>query len=106
MYVYLTSGMDGVGEAKDRVSCDFTKDSFDLKIHDFGGKNYRLVKTNLDKEIIPSESKVVVKKNSIKITLRKVGAAWALLPAAAAHAVARKVPQACPRQQLPRAGQR
>eukprot|EP00966_Prymnesium_polylepis_P028197 651991-Prymnesium_polylepis.1 len=63
--------MDGVGEAKERVSCDFKKDSFDLKIVDFGGKSYRLVKTNLDKDIVPAESKVVVKKNSIKLVLRK-----------------------------------
>jgi len=71
VYVYVTSGMDGVGEAKERVSCDFKKDSFDLKIVDFGGKSYRLVKTNLDKDIVPAESKVVVKKNSIKLVLRK-----------------------------------
>ncbi|KAL1524297.1 hypothetical protein AB1Y20_019200 [Prymnesium parvum] len=76
VYVYLTSGLDGIGEAKDRVSCEFSKSSFDLKIHDFGGRNYRLVKTNLDKDIIPHESKVVVKKNRITITLRKAKGAY------------------------------
>lgn len=72
VYVYLSSGMDGVGEAKERVSCDFTKDSFDLKILDFGGKNHRLFKSNLEKDIVPGESTVVVKKNRIIIKLRKV----------------------------------
>jgi|EP00908_Phaeocystis_cordata_P002760 calcyclin binding protein len=54
-----------------RAACDFTGCSFDLKIKDFNGKNYRLFKNNLDKEIVPGESKVVVKKNSIKLSMRK-----------------------------------
>ena len=58
VYVYVTSGMDGVGEVKDRVSCQFTERSFDMRILDFGGKNYRLVKTGLSKDIVPAESKV------------------------------------------------
>lgn len=72
VYIYLTSGMDGVGECKERVSCSFEARSVDLKIHDFGGKNYRLVLTHLDKEIDPAESKAIVKKNMIKLKLRKV----------------------------------
>ena len=72
VYVYILSGIDGVGEIKERVTCDFKKNSFDLKIHGLNGKNYRLVKTNLDKDIIPSESKCVVKKNKITLSLRKV----------------------------------
>ena len=71
VYVYVMSGVDGIGQLKERVSCDFTKHSFDLKILDFNGKNHRLVKDNLDKDIIPSESRVIVKKNSIKISMRK-----------------------------------
>ena len=63
--------LEGVGQAKDRVTCDFTKSSFDLKIVDHKGKNYRLLKDNLDKDIIPEESKVRVKANNIKIILRK-----------------------------------
>ena len=65
------TGMEGVGACKERVSCDFTKSSFDLKILDFNGKDYRLFKDNLDKDIVPEESKVVVKKNRITITMRK-----------------------------------
>merc|ERR1711907_330536 len=64
--VYLMSGLEGVGEIKDDVSCDFSKDSFDLRIVGLHGKNYRLFKTNLDKEIDPDKSKIVVKKDKIK----------------------------------------
>ncbi|KAL1525211.1 hypothetical protein AB1Y20_020078 [Prymnesium parvum] len=71
VYVHILSGFDGIGQQKDRVTCQFTQNSFDLKVHDFNGKSYRLVKTNLDKNIIAEDSKVIVKKNSIKICLRK-----------------------------------
>ena len=54
-----------------RAACDFTGCSFDLKIKDFNGKNYRLFKNNLDKEIVPGESKVIVKKNRITIKMCK-----------------------------------
>ena len=71
VYVYLMSGFDGVGKVKDRVSCEFTPRSFDLKVMDFGGKNWRLFKNNLEHSIVPADSKVIVKKNSIKIKLLK-----------------------------------
>ena len=32
VYVHIMSGVDGIGQLKERVSCDFTKRSFDLKI--------------------------------------------------------------------------
>jgi len=70
--VYLMSGLDGVGDVKDGVSCDFTTSSFDLKIVGLHGKNYRLCKTNLDKEIDAEKSKIVVKKDKITIKLKKV----------------------------------
>ena len=72
VYVYVTSGVDGVGEIKERVSCDFTANAFDLRILDLNGKNYRLRKTGLDKSIVPAESKCIVKKNQIKIKMKKV----------------------------------
>lgn len=56
--VYITSGMDGVGEKRGNVTCKFTPSSFDLVIRDLNGKNYRLYKNNLDKDIVPEESKV------------------------------------------------
>jgi len=70
--VYCTSGLDGVGEVKQNVTCDFTKSTFDLKVVDLNGKSFRLYKDNLDKDIIPEESKFSVKKNSINIKLKKV----------------------------------
>ena len=42
------------------------------QVHDLDGKNYRLFKENLDKEIVPQESKIVVKRDQVKIQLRKV----------------------------------
>ena len=72
VYVYILSGVDGVGEIKNRVTCDFTASSFDLKILGLNGKNYRLKKDNLDKKINVAESKIVVKKNKITIKMKKV----------------------------------
>jgi calcyclin binding protein len=70
--VYLTSGLDGVGAIKDNVSCEFGKDSFDLKVRGLNGKNYRLVVDNLDNDIVPDKSKVLVKANKITLKLKKV----------------------------------
>ena len=71
MHVYITSGVDGVGNIKDQVSCDFTETSFDLKIHGLNGSNYRLRKDNLEHKIVVERSKVIVKKDQIKIKLGK-----------------------------------
>ncbi len=60
------------GASKERTSCDFTESSFDLRVLDVAGKNYRLRKDNLDKAIVPAESKVIVKKSRVVIKLRKV----------------------------------
>eukprot|EP00927_Polykrikos_kofoidii_P039067 TRINITY_DN334_c0_g1_i5.p1 TRINITY_DN334_c0_g1~~TRINITY_DN334_c0_g1_i5.p1 ORF type:complete len:280 (-),score=56.16 TRINITY_DN334_c0_g1_i5:171-947(-) len=54
------------------VTCDFTESSFDLKVIGFEGANHRMVKTNLDKDIVPAESSVRVKKNHVIVTLQKV----------------------------------
>lgn len=69
--VYIS--LAGVGSIdKSNISCPFTKSSFDLTIHDLKGKNYRLLKDNLDKEIDPEKSKVVIKADRIVIKLAKV----------------------------------
>lgn len=68
--VYITSGVDGV--TSDMVQCKFDKASFDLQVRGLDGKNLRLLKDNLDKDIVPAESKAVVKKNRIVVKLRKV----------------------------------
>ena len=70
--VYITANMEGIKEAaKERVTCSYTATSFDLQILDFRGKNYRMLKENLEHDIVPEESKVVVKKNSVVVKLRK-----------------------------------
>jgi len=64
--------LEGVGEVKDSVDCKFTKSSFDLTVHGLNGKHYRLIKDNLDKDIVPEKSKILVKKNKIVVKLQKV----------------------------------
>lgn len=49
--------LEGVGTVKDSVSVEFTKASFDVTVKDLNGKNYRLLKDNLEKDIIPGTSK-------------------------------------------------
>jgi len=71
-WVNIMISIDGVGAAKDRSSCDFGVDSFDLRITDAGGKNYRLFVEALDKDIVPAESKILVKKNRVTVKLKKV----------------------------------
>ncbi len=67
--VYLE--LENVGSVADNVDVSFTKDSFDVKVHGLAGKNYRLLKNNLEKDIIPEESKRIVKKNKIVLKLQK-----------------------------------
>ncbi|CCI39899.1 hypothetical protein ABG067_002281 [Albugo candida] len=70
--IYITTGVDGVGELpSDNIQCNFTKTSLDLKILDLHDANYRLVVSNLDKPIVPSECKYRIKKNRITIILKK-----------------------------------
>eukprot|EP01038_Epipyxis_sp_PR26KG_P003987 gene3987-5711_t len=64
--------LDDVGSVKDNVKVNFTKESFDVSVTGLNGKNYRLVKDNLEKDIIPSQSKFIVKKNKIVLKLQKV----------------------------------
>lgn len=57
---------------KDQISCPFKKDSFDLIVNGLNGKNYRLCKNNLEKDIVPEKSKYIVKADKIVIKLAKV----------------------------------
>jgi len=71
--IYLTSGLDGVGALpKGNVTCEFESTSFDLKIQDLHGKNYRLRVPELQNPIEIAECKHQVKSNSITITLKKL----------------------------------
>ena len=70
--VYITSGLVGVGAiGKDNVSCEFEDKSFDLRVHNLHGKNYRLRIPELQNLIDLAECKFQVKTNSITITLKK-----------------------------------
>ena len=60
-----------VGTVKDNVEFSCTPMSFDLKVTGLNGKSYRLVKDNLEKDIIPNESKIIVKKDKVVIKLQK-----------------------------------
>jgi calcyclin binding protein len=64
--------LPGVGGAKDRVTCDFGQHSFDMIVTDLDGKNYRLLKDNLEKDIVPAECTFKVKANKVVIKLCKV----------------------------------
>lgn len=61
-----------VGNVKDNVDVKFGAHSIDLKVLDLNGKNYRLYKDNLEKDIIPHESKFIVKRDKIVLKLQKV----------------------------------
>lgn len=65
-------GLPGVIKAKDRVDCKFGAYSIDLTVMDHEGKNYRYVQTNLEKDIVPADCKVLVKNNKIILKLAKL----------------------------------
>jgi len=67
--VYVT--LPGVGKVKERVFCSFGPTSFDLKVEGLAGKNYRLLKDNLEKEIVAGESKFKVKEGRVTVLLKK-----------------------------------
>ena len=64
--------LNDVGTVKDKVDCKFTSSTFELTIIGLNGKNYKLYKDNLDKDIIPEKSNFIVKKDKIVIKLAKV----------------------------------
>jgi len=61
----------GIGLSKDRVICKYMADGFDLKITDHNGLNYRMSKQPLEKDIVPEECQTIVKKDQIKLKLKK-----------------------------------
>ncbi len=71
--IYITS-LSQIGSIpKSNITCDFTKTSFDLKIHNYvDGCDYRLLKDNLEKDIDPTKSKIIVKSSKIVIKLGKI----------------------------------
>jgi calcyclin binding protein len=75
-FVTLYLPLPGVGAIKknaaDHISVDFGKDKFDFKLHDLNGKNYRLIRDNLEHDIVPDKSKYIVKADKIVVKLQKV----------------------------------
>jgi calcyclin binding protein len=70
--VYLLSGVDGIGKHnKQDIDCEFTDNSFDLRILHFNGKNWRLRIGPLNGLIDPASCKIKVKSNSITLELKK-----------------------------------
>lgn len=71
--VSLFVPLPGVGGIpRERVTSVFTPTSFDLIVHGLNGKDYRLFKDNLEKDIDPSTSKHVVKADKVILRLGKV----------------------------------
>lgn len=72
-FVTLYVSLPGVGSIpRENVSCNFKSTSFDLTIKDLKGKSYRLLKDNLEKDIDPQKSKIIVKAEKIVVKLAKV----------------------------------
>ena len=70
--VYITSGIDGVGNIpKDQIACEFTDTSVDLQIYGLNGNNYRLRIPELQYTVDIAKCKYNVKSNGINITLAK-----------------------------------
>jgi len=61
----------GVGASKDRVKCHYTEQKFDLQVRNHNGVNYRMIKEPLEKDIVPEMCKTIVKRDKIKLKLRK-----------------------------------
>jgi len=71
--------IEGIGEHKDNISCEFTKDTFDLVIKELDGPNTlrRLWVDDLHCAIDPDTSKIMVKPNKIIVALKKeVESTW------------------------------
>ena len=70
--VYVTKDLDGIGKHdKELIRADYSKNSADLKIIDFNGRHLRLGLAPLANPIVPDESKIQIKSNSITMTLKK-----------------------------------
>jgi calcyclin binding protein len=72
-FVTLYVTLPGVGEIpRDQITCDFTTASFDLIVRDLKGKSCRLFRDNLEKDIVPEKSKIIVKADKVLIKLSKI----------------------------------
>ena len=69
--MYLTDFQDFKTHPKEKITASFQSKSFEIKILDYKGKNYRLSINNLNKEIKASESTFKQTNNGIVLTLKK-----------------------------------
>eukprot|EP00934_Nitzschia_sp_Nitz4_P000515 Nitzschia sp. Nitz4//scaffold2_size372955//325075//325887//NITZ4_000469-RA/size372955-processed-gene-0.455-mRNA-1//1//CDS//3329546916//515//frame0 len=72
-FVTLYISLPGVGEIpKEQITCEFSKDAFDLIVRDLRGQSYRLKKDHLEHDIVVDKSKYIVKADKIVVKLAKV----------------------------------
>lgn len=71
--VTVSVRLKGIGELpREQITCTFGKSQFDLRIMGWEGKNWRMFKTNLEKEVDTSKCSFKVTKNSVYVYLAKV----------------------------------
>jgi calcyclin binding protein len=72
MVTIYVEGLDGVGKLdRGQIDCKFGSHNLDLMVQGLDGKNYRLIKDNLEKDVVPDDCKILVKANKIVIKLAK-----------------------------------
>lgn len=72
-FVTLYVPLPGVGDIpKDQVTCKFDKAAFDLIVNNLNGQSYRLKKDDLEHDIVPDQSKMIIKADKVVIKLAKV----------------------------------
>ncbi|EGR27497.1 hypothetical protein IMG5_195010 [Ichthyophthirius multifiliis] len=54
-----------------KISCRFLETSFELKVHEFNGKNYQFSAPRTMYSLDPEKSKIQIKENQIVILIRK-----------------------------------
>ena len=79
--IIVTNHMDGIqSHPDDKISSIFTENSFKVTIHEFNNSNFELSINHLYGSIVPSDSFVKKKSNSIVIMLKKaVSSQWSHL---------------------------
>jgi calcyclin binding protein len=69
--VYLSDFQDFKAHPKEKITANFQTKSFEIKIHDYKGKNFRLIVNNLHKEIKPAESTFRQINSGVVLVLKK-----------------------------------
>lgn len=69
--MYLTDFQDFKTHPKEKIVTNFQNRSFDVRIHDYKGQNYKIYIGNLNKDIKPSESTVKQINSGLVVCLKK-----------------------------------